>query len=183
MKFNRSDVTALLALMVSLGALSVSIVEARIMREQQKIMQSQQKAAVYPHLSQHIDLGFSGPTPYSFTIENKGIGPAKIRTANFRLNGKTIAGYDELRAELNQLFPVEAGLLITFFDPTSYFISPKETLTILKLLLVHPEVLSEGLPPVDFVVEFCYCSIFEDCWLQDADEVLEACPYILVAIL
>ncbi|MBX2876637.1 MAG: hypothetical protein KTR30_31265 [Saprospiraceae bacterium] len=176
MKLNRSDITAFLALFVSLGALFVSIVEANIMREQQKIMQSQQKAAVYPHLSQHIDLAFSGSTPYNYTIENKGIGPAKIRTASFLLNGKTLAGYEEVIKELKSLFPPETGLLVSFFDPSGYFISPKETITVLKLTLVRPEELQDEPPLIDFVADFCYCSIFEDCWLQDGDEILEACP-------
>lgn len=176
MKLNRSDVTAFLALVVSLGALSVSIVEAKIMREQQKIMQSQQKAAVYPHLSQHIDLGSPGPIPYTYTIENKGIGPAKIRKTEFRLNGQVVANYKEIQVELKQLFPPEAGLLISFFDPASYFISPKEKITILKLTFLHPEALEGAIPLIDFVTDFCYCSIFEDCWLQDGDEVWGDCP-------
>lgn len=176
MKLNRSDITAFLALVVSLGALSVSIVEANIMRAQQKIMQSQQKAAVYPHLSQHVNLGSPGSNPYSYTIENKGIGPAKIRTTEFRLNGEGVANYREIQAELNKLFPPEAGLFISFFDPASYFISPKETITILKLTVLHPEAIQDAIPIIDFVADFCYCSIFEDCWLQDGDEVLQDCP-------
>ncbi len=176
MKLNRSDVTAFLALLVSLGALSVSIVEANIMREQQKIMQSQQKAAVYPHLSQHVNLGGPGPNPYSLTIENKGIGPAKIRTTEFRLNGEVMANYREIQAELNKIFPPEAGLFISFSDPANYFISPKETITILKLTVLHPEVIQDDIPMINFTADFCYCSIFEDCWLQDGDEVLKECP-------
>ena len=50
-KFSRADVTSFIALMVSLGALFVSIYEANIMREQQMIMQSQQKTSVFPYLN------------------------------------------------------------------------------------------------------------------------------------
>ena len=176
MKLNRSDVTAFLALIVSLGALSVSIVEANIMRAQQKIMQSQQKAAGYPHLSQHIDLGLPGPNPYTYTIENKGIGPAKIRKAEFRLNGQIMANNTELLAAIKKLFPPKAGVLVSFFDPTSYFISPKETITILKLTILHPEELAGEMPIIDLLTDFCYCSIFEDCWAQNGELSVDGCP-------
>ena len=52
--FSRAEVTSFIALVVSLGALCVSIYEANIMSEQQMIMQSQQKTSVFPYLVQDL---------------------------------------------------------------------------------------------------------------------------------
>lgn len=176
MKLDRSDITAFLALLVSLAALLVSIIEANIMRDQQEIMQSQQKAAVYPYLSQKVNFKYGDTSMLSHTIENKGLGPAKIKSSSFKLNGESIANYKELKVKLDEIFPDSIKYSISFFDPKSYFITSKEKINVLLLTCQDLDAALAKLGEVRFEVEFCYCSIFEDCWSNDGDEMLEACP-------
>lgn len=176
MKLDRSDITAFLALLVSLAALFVSIVEANIMRDQQEIMVTQQKAAVYPYLSQKVDLQFGDTNQLSHTIENKGLGPAKIKSSGFKLNGEPVANYKELKAKLDEIFSDSTVYSISFFDPKSYFLTAKEKINVLVLTCQADEAALAKLWGLKFEVEFCYCSIFEDCWSEVGDEILEACP-------
>lgn len=170
MKLQRSDITAFLALAVSLGALFVSIIEAQIMRDQQEIMQVQQKAAVYPYLTQKINLSLSGDFGYTHTILNKGVGPAKIKNTIFYLNGEVVEDYLALQKKLQQLFPVEAQLQVSYSDPSNYFISPKEVINVLDLQFQAFEGVAALITQLNFNVEFCYCSIFEDCWFSKEKE-------------
>lgn len=176
MKLTRSDITAFLAILVSLGALFVSIIEANIMRDQQEIMQTQQKVAVYPYLSQKVNLEFSETSQLSHTIVNKGLGPAKIKSTSFKLNGEPVADYKELKAKVDQIFPEETKFSISFFDPKSYFITANERITVLLLSCKDPEASLSALSNIQFEVEFCYCSIFEDCWSHVGDDTRESCP-------
>ena len=170
MKLQRSDITAFLALAVSLGALFVSIMEAQIMREQQGIMQVQQKAAVYPYLTQQLNFSLVGDLGYTNSIENKGVGPAKIKNTAFYFNGQPVKGFLEVQQSLQQLFPAEANLQVSFSDPTNYFISPKETIKVLGLRFQAFEGAPELITSLNFKVEFCYCSIFDDCWFSTEEE-------------
>ncbi|NET37172.1 MAG: hypothetical protein F6K19_34975 [Cyanothece sp. SIO1E1] len=176
MKLNRSDITAFLALLVSLGALFVSIIEANIMRDQQEIMQTQQKVAVYPYLSQKMHLGIAEKGTLTHTIINKGLGPAKIKYTKFTLNGEEVADYKALKSRLDDMFPPETKYSIIFFDPKSYFITANETITVLMLSCEDQEAALKTMPEIKFEVEFCYCSIFEDCWSHVGDETRETCP-------
>lgn len=176
MKLNRSDITALLALLVSLGALFVSIIEANIMRDQQRIMQSQQKASMFPYLAQRVKFELAETSAYIHTLENKGLGPAKVKTSSFRLNDEPIANYQELKEKLDALFPPETKYSISFFDPKSYFMTAKEKITILRVSSADPAIAATIVSGITFEVEFCYCSIFEDCWVHDGDERLDTCP-------
>lgn len=176
MKLNRSDITAFLALLVSLGALFVSIIEANIMRDQQKIMQSQQKASMFPYLAQKVKFELAETSAYIHTIENKGLGPAKVKTSSFLLNDEPVANYLELKNKLDDLFPPETKYSISFFDPKSYFMTAKEKITVLRVSSEDPAIAATIVNGIKFEVEFCYCSIFEDCWLHDGDERLQTCP-------
>lgn len=66
--FSRAEVTSFIALVVSLGALCVSVYEANIMREQQVIMQSQQKTSVFPYLVQDLRYSFGDGGEFIYEI-------------------------------------------------------------------------------------------------------------------
>lgn len=163
-KFSRADVTSFIALMVSLGALFVSIYEANIMREQQMIMQSQQKTSVFPYLVSGIQYSFGDGGEFIYEIENKGIGPAKITNATFTLNEKPVNTYLEIKDELDKIFPKEADYGLSFFNPNSYFISPKEKITAIKITYKNFENSMDLIRNLSFEHSICYCSIFDECW-------------------
>lgn len=140
------------------------------MRDQQEIMQVQQKAAVYPYLTQKINLSMSGDFAYTHTIINKGVGPAKIKNTIFHFNGEAVGDYLAVQEKLQRLFPEEAQLQVSFSDPNYYFISPREVINVLDVRFQAFEGAAELITQLNFNVEFCYCSIFEDCWFSEEKE-------------
>ncbi len=169
-KFSRAEVTSFIALVVSLGALCVSIYEANIMREQQMIMQSQQKTSVYPHLIQDLRYSFGSNGEFIYEIENKGIGPAKIKNATLTLNEKPINSYVEIKNELDKIFPKEADYGLSFSNPDSYFLSPKEKIIAIKITYKNFENSIDLIRNLNFEYDIRYCSIFDDCWEINSDK-------------
>ena len=55
---DRSDIIALIAVVMSLAAVFVSIYEARLLKDQQKLMHEQQKAAVWPYVKKSINYSY-----------------------------------------------------------------------------------------------------------------------------
>lgn len=170
-KFSRSDVTSFIALVVSLGALCVSIYEANIMREQQMIMQSQQRTSVFPYLVQELRYSFGTKGEFIYELENKGVGPAKIKSANLTLNNKPVNTYMEIKHELDKVFPKEADYGFSFSNPDGYFISPKEKKVAIKITFNNFENSINSIRNLNFEYEINYCSIFEECWEINTDQL------------
>lgn len=169
-KFSRAEVTSFIALVVSLGALCVSIYEANIMREQQIIMQSQQKTSVFPYLVQDLRYSFGDGGEFIYEIENKGIGPAKIKSATLTLNEKPVNSFLEIKNELDQIFPKEADYGLSFSNPDGYFISPKEKIITIKITYKKFENSMDLIRNLKFRYDILYCSIFDDCQQINADQ-------------
>ena len=84
-KFDRSDLVAIIALLISFVSLWLGVYEARIMKEEQKLMQSQQKASVWPYLQKSIVYSFEEDMiSVTVSLENKGVGPALIQGIEIR---------------------------------------------------------------------------------------------------
>ncbi|MFK8008077.1 MAG: hypothetical protein AB8H03_17090 [Saprospiraceae bacterium] len=169
-KFSRAEVTSFIALVVSLGALCVSIYEANIMREQQIIMQSQQKTSVFPYLVQDLRYSFGEGGEFIYEIENKGIGPAKIKSATLTLNNKSVNSFLEIKNELDKIFPPEADYGLSLSSPDGYFISPKEKIIAIKITYKRFENSMNLIRNLNFKYDIIYCSIFNDCWDINTDK-------------
>lgn len=167
--FSRAEVTSFIALVVSLGALCVSIYEANIMREQQMIMQSQQKTSVFPYLVQDLRYSFGDGGEFIYEIENKGIGPAKIKSATLTLNKKPVNSLVEIKNELDEIFPEEADYGLSLSSPNGFFISPKEKIVAIKITYKKFKNSMDLIRNLTFKYDIIYCSIFDDCWDINAD--------------
>jgi hypothetical protein len=154
---------ALLALLISLGAFSVSILEANIMRDQQRIMQVQQKASVYPYLAIKVGLGQEEGFDYKLSILNKGVGPAKIRQVTYILNEQVVPSIEDLRVALMEVLEGKITT-ISISHLTSYFISPGEEKSVVSLMLNEGVSIMELLQSVNFEIDVEYCSIYDECW-------------------
>ena len=86
-KLNRSDLTSFLAFILSIAALAIGIIEARIMSQQQETMVQQQKAAVWPYLELRGGIRLTDSLFFESVAENKGVGPAVIKSMSVLVNG------------------------------------------------------------------------------------------------
>jgi hypothetical protein len=170
-KFSRSDIMAFAALFVSLAALLVSIYEANIMKEQQLIMQSQQKASVLPYLAQNQISSFGNEKcSFTYKLSNQGLGPAVIKSTQLTLNGILIEDYLQLSKAIKKEFPEDVDPNISFMDLKSRFLPAGEELDLIEIQFDAFKGQYDLLSQLVFNYEFCYCSVFDDCWLLTSEK-------------
>ncbi|MEM6963530.1 MAG: hypothetical protein AAF573_02110 [Bacteroidota bacterium] len=178
-RFSRSDITAFFALVISVGALGVSVYEASILRSQQEIMRNQQKASVLPYLVPHQNYAFStNGNKFTYTFENKGIGPGRITRARLKINDQKVSTYSEVLKQLKVILPAEVDFGLSFKNPENYFISAKEEITALEINFPRFENDYQVVHDLDLDFEICFCSIYDDCWslLREENQPQKGCP-------
>ena len=167
---SRSDIMAFAALFVSIAALLVSIYEANIMKEQQLIMQSQQKASLLPYLSQNQMSSFSiDQCSFVYKVSNQGLGPALIKSTQLTFNDTLIENYLQFSEELKRVFPKDIEPSLSFMDIKSRFLPAGEELKLIEIQFDPFQGQYDLFSKLVFNYEFCYCSVFDDCWLLSSD--------------
>lgn len=171
--FDRSDLISILAVLLSLGAFGVSILQANIMKAQQEIMSTQQKSAVLPYLIGNIKSSRKKDKEvvyeeFSIKITNKGFGPALVKNIEIKMNDKIYTKGYQLLLELsgNENLNLSAMSVGNFKD---VFISPGEEFSLIDLSINHDETES-----IDYLklmkLKYKFCSILDDCWIYENGE-------------
>lgn len=163
-------------------------------------VRKQQQAAVWPYLEVR-GLKSGRPEDYSFTIfiENKGIGPARLRYFDIQIDGESTGNMHELVSkaygETNKNFYIDNSAATVF--------SPGEQVKALKVTNSLIPELAEANPDLDIEAEqafykelvdrftdafrspridltICYCSVFDECWQYIKSEMehksVDICP-------
>ena len=163
---------SLIAVVISIAALTVSVLEVSAIREQQR-------ASVWPYLE--VTKGYSSEG-FDITVSNRGIGPALITEAAFSYDG------DEIRtsSELNRLIVETVGRDRAFSydtykmsEPRRIVLSPGDTITLFAVPWTEDTRLFVNGVGERLSASGCYCSVYEDCWtasLDVAPEPVKACP-------
>lgn len=185
--FDRSDLIAVLALFLSIGAFVVSLYEARMMKlqqeimfEEQQMMSAQQQAAVWPYLTPQISYQFTDQsTTITYQFINKGVGPAKIQSATIAFKDTARQDYSGLLNKVLHSLPQGA---LTTLDSTSTtdfqlnmrmpsgVLSPGEQVKWIEVSLPRFEGDRDFWLTNTFQYELGYCSIYEDCWMLRSGE-------------
>lgn len=171
-RFDRSDLLSALALMISLGAIFVSIRQTtilkdqqEIMAEQQNIMASQMEGSVWPYLRTNISSSdLDGIRTVKYHVTNKGVGPAKISQFTFQLGDKTITRANEVVAILSALDEFKQLTSLSFSIPNTSVLAPNETHDICVISYRYRQT---ALPEFITMItegDICYCSIYDHCY-------------------
>ena len=171
-KFNRSDITAFLAVVFSVGALIVSVIQARIMSEQQTVMVAQQKAAVWPYVELSNGLNLTDSLVYTVVAENKGVGPALVKDMQIDVKGTSYNSFDGFMAAMDSLLGNE-NYSVTRFGVTpskKTVYKPGEQKMLLEITIYDYPIYRDNVGY--FGVSLNYCSIYNDCW-KDGGEPIE----------
>lgn len=154
-RFFRPDfIVALLAVVIGLCTMFVYIYQARIMSKQLH-------ASVWPYLETNYSEGEQG---VELSVENKGIGPAKVRQFYVILDG--VPHRDE-KEKLDSLLTSFIGENASY-DYTNVInrvLKPGETVSFLKF--TDPRTLKKldsALEGHRVEMEVCFCSVYDDCW-------------------
>jgi hypothetical protein len=146
-------------------ALAVSVFALAIGTWQTRLMQSQARASVWPYLA--IGYTYSSNTDtngFIWTIDNNGVGPARVQSVTLGIDGKPMRNWDEVIATLG---PLERTSTAT----TSFagaVISPNTNReATIAAIRVHGRELAtlfkNAIPR--FTMDICYCSVYDDCWI------------------
>lgn len=170
-KFSRLDLNSIgtiAALVLSIVAISISVLEVTTMR-------TQQRAEVWPYLQ--INSSYSADK-YRILLENKGVGPALVKSVKMYVDGQlaTANNFDNIIVDLVGKENAFSYDVYEVFDPDQSVISSQEQIRLFSVPLVNRDK-SAGrfLPGIKFAeqskdrfnISVCYCSIHNDCWTTD----------------
>ncbi len=166
---------ALLAIVISLVGTCVSIFEARILREQQTIMSDDKEATVWPYVSAGANIAQEGnSTTVTMSLKNEGVGPALIGDLRHIVGDQTGTLSDVL-PELRKQFSALKIIPLLISNSGKKVLGAGESVTAYRLLISGQtdQVLDHIEVTGAIETEFCYCSIYGDCWSSDGERLAE----------
>ncbi|GAB5413964.1 MAG: hypothetical protein Cons2KO_15670 [Congregibacter sp.] len=160
-------------------ALYAALTESQAVREQTA-------AAVWPYVQMMmIDTATDERASFALKFSTVGVGPARIRGARLVVDGRVYRSWQEVA---DDAFPQGSGQLGDVWGKTTLtgrVLAPGEEITALStdqrdFALAMQKAIYSGVTSFSF----CFCSIFDQCWIQDSqrtalkDKVaaVEECP-------
>ncbi len=156
---------------IAIAALLISALTAGALVYQTRVIADQYAATIWPYLSV---TGTFGPNGGTLDLENDGLGPALIESAQLSVDGKVVPTWNDFLQVL--VYEPEIGAAVAHAAKTnklvissgsigpSSTIRPGESRQLLSIsydLYVHPSVLSRH----TIALDFCYCSLNRSCWM------------------
>jgi len=182
-RFDRSDVLALLALFISFITMGISIYETRILKSEQEIMRSQQKASVWPYIEKDINIEYTNlGTHLQYVIKNKGVGPALIKRIKLQHADSIISNdYQNASAFFSTFFQDASLRNLTIALQEKQVLSPEEEVILIDIYADrYPNDIIQVSKLFELELSICFASIYEDKWLLKNDKIgpeyVEYCP-------
>lgn len=167
---------------LSVAGVFIGVVALYAALTESEAARKQTAATVWPYLQLEIsDYANETGAGFSIAFSNAGVGPARVRAMELRLAGAPVRDWEAAVASL-----VAQDAPVPDFGRNFIIgrvLTPGESVTLLQ---THDRALvaafRAAVASPDTGLRFCYCSIFDDCWLRDSrDEAadprrVEACP-------
>ena len=179
-RFSRSDIASFLAVTLSIAALAIGIVEAKIMADQQdimaqqqKVMVEQQKGSVWPYVEVKNSIQMENLLSFSSSAENKGVGPAIIKEIKIEMKGETYNSFDTFKTSLDSIMG-EKNYELTEFgisENVNSVYAPGERETLFFFIFKDQAAFFKNIG--FFSLTVTYCSIYGDCWRENGQEIEE----------
>jgi hypothetical protein len=165
---------------IAIAAVLISALTAGTLFYQTRVIGDQFAATIWPYLSVGTTYDTDGET---IEVTNDGVGPALIRSAQLRVDGRSVGAWNDyikvLAAE-PAMRPIwrraraaaiarpgnRATISMTSIGPSST-LRPGETRTLLKLLFTS-NVPAQALSRHAVALDLCYCSLNGSCWTVHA---------------
>tara|TARA_R110000782_G_scaffold21904_4_gene58476 strand:+ start:506 stop:1135 length:630 start_codon:yes stop_codon:yes gene_type:complete len=166
-------ILSVVGVVIAVLALYAALTESAAVRQQTA-------AAVWPFVQLMIENYDTGDTAgFSLAFTNAGVGPAKMQDVRVSIDGNVTRNWSELVASVDG----DTGAAVNRNFISDRVLRPDETVVIFSTMdadLARKLVGAVSKPRG--ALTFCYCSIFDECWLADsrkdlqAPESVEACP-------
>jgi hypothetical protein len=164
-KIKTESIVAFAAIFVSIATLLVYLYQARI-------MQKQQHTSVWPYVEWLYN---NDRDQLYITVENKGIGPALVKSVKLELDGKVMGSNSEFfktllgNSNFNFVNSTVQGRVISPGEKVELFhiYDSSKARAVDSLLLWNSS-------KHEFRLSICYCSVYGDCWTTDGSTNLES---------
>ncbi|MCA8890195.1 MAG: hypothetical protein KDA46_15270 [Parvularculaceae bacterium] len=168
-------VLAIAGLFTGAVALYAALSEADAVRKQQQ-------AAVWPHIRVvDLNVGRPGEERFDVIVGNRGIGPARIKSATLTVDGKRVKSWYEVIDTLADgaaygisNYPIAGEVLAPGEDIVTVSVEAKYASV--EIVKAFQDLVRAGRGNL----QICYCSVFDECWRSDAlsrkTTPVDACP-------
>ena len=176
----RIDTNTLLAY----TAIVLSAVSAFGVIWQTMVASDQREASVWPYV-QAMPSRNSNPPSFDISLFNVGVGPALIRYFAVSIDGKPVGSWREFLAALSEDEAIrQAKINEGIVQGSGWVIAPNTNMSAFNTQ--DPQVVNALVVPewgrID--VTFCYCSVFDQCWVSawwvskraDQPKPVASCP-------
>lgn len=165
---------------LSVAGVFIGIVALYAALSESEAVRKQTAATVWPYVQLLVeDYADDEAAGFSMTLANAGVGPARVRALELRLGGTPMRDWDQAVGQVTGGEPVEFGRNFI----VGRVLTPGESVA---LIHTHdPSLVAAFRAAVadpSSALRYCYCSIFDDCWLRDSrdeaadPEPVESCP-------
>ncbi len=166
-------VLSVVGVVIAVLALYAALTESAAVRQQTA-------AAVWPFVQLMIeDYDTGDAAGFSFAFANVGVGPARMQDVRVSVDGKAIRNWTELVASVDG----DAGAAVNRNFISDRVLRPDESVVVFSTMdAALARKLMGAVSKPRGTLTFCYCSIFDQCWLADsrkdlqAPELVETCP-------
>jgi len=158
---------------IAIVALFAALTESAAVRQQTA-------ATVWPFVQLLIeDYDAEGNAGFTLSLSNAGVGPARMRALRLIIDGEPIRDWEHAVTLLDG----KSTAQVTRNFVSDRVISPDETVVIISTM--DPDLARRFQAAVanpNTSVTYCYCSIFNECWLADSQKDIqnpkpvEECP-------
>jgi hypothetical protein len=139
----------------------------------------QTAAAVWPYVQLSVEDHLSANAAvFELSLTNAGVGPAHIRAMRVTFHGQAIPTWHEAVSAIDKDGPAFSQMFAN-----NRVLRPGEHVTIFGTRApALVQALQEAVATKSTAVEYCYCSIFDDCWTVDSraaaagPAVVRSCP-------
>ncbi|MEP5763281.1 MAG: hypothetical protein ABJ308_01740 [Halieaceae bacterium] len=166
---------------LSLAGIFVAVVALYAALSESEEVRRQTAAAVWPYVQLSIEdtLADTG-SEFSISLTNAGVGPAKLRSLRVVIDNTVVTDW---RAAVDRVTDSEEPIAFSQNYARNRVLSPGEKLTLFRVVDPAAVIALRHVNQAQgSAISYCYCSIFEDCWLFDSDardpspQTVEACP-------
>ena len=166
-------VLSVVGVVIAVLALYAALTESAAVRQQTE-------AAVWPFVQLIIEDYDTGDVAgFSFAFSNAGVGPARMQDVRVSINGKATRNWSELVASVDG----DTGASVNRNFISDRVLRPDESIVVFSTTDADlARKLAVAVSNPTSALTFCYCSIFDQCWLADsrkdlqAPELVETCP-------
>ena len=165
---------------LSVAGIFIAVVALYAALTESAAVRQQTAATVWPFVQLLIeDYDTEANAGFTMSLSNAGVGPARMRALRLIINGEPVRDWEHAVTLLDG--KITAQVARNFVS--GRVISPDETVDIISTM--DPDLarrFQAAVANLNTSVTYCYCSIFDECWLADSQkdiqnpEPVEECP-------